>query len=58
VSVRVLSPNGQRRSLLGFVIGSFDVQNFILCFGDFGPMYLGLQLKNLEEAAKTRQVQS
>lgn len=47
-----LSLNGQKESLLGFVIGSFDVQNLILCFGDFRSCLLRFAVQDLKIAAK------
>jgi hypothetical protein len=50
-----LSLNGQSESLLGFVIGSFSVQNLILCFGDFRSCLLRFAVQDLKTVA-TRQV--
>jgi hypothetical protein len=35
--------------VLGFVIGSFDVQNLFLCFWGLGSFVLGSAVKNFEE---------
>jgi hypothetical protein len=40
VSIKFLSSNGQMRSLLGFAIDSFGIQNLILCFCDLGSCVL------------------